>query len=87
MAMLLPSITTRKPEWVFYMPLMVRVKTHGLLSITLTQTRSWSVLRAAGFDTVFHHEALVLPLLLLAWRRIHQCNPGDGDIPFQNTRR
>lgn len=85
--MLLPLITTKKPEWVSCMPYTVRVKACGLPCIMLTQRRSWSVLRAVGLNPVLYNEALVLPLLLFTWARGHQCSSGNGDIPFQNTRR
>lgn len=87
MAMSLPSITTKKFEWVFYMLYTVRVETRSLLRTMLTSRRSRSILCAIGIDPVLYNEALVLPLLLFTWPRNRQCNSSNGDISFQNTRR
>jgi len=86
MAMSPPSITTKRPEWVFYTPYTVRVKTSNISRVTLTLRRSWSALRTVGLDTVLHDETLVLSLLFFTRPRGNHCSFSSGNFSFQNAR-
>ena len=86
MGMSPPLITTKRSEWVFYMPYMVSASISDLPSSTFTPIRSRGVLRTVGLDPVLYHEALVLPLFIFVGHCGRQRTSCNGGVSFQNTR-